>query len=96
MRATTNQKRRGRLADLVRHQQRPTMTRCRASAQLQITSALQLLVFSGYVKIGTPKAIQLSALKGRGVEAFGRKCRTSKKGRQTVMAEARASRRRQQ
>ena len=41
-------------------------------AQLQITSAMQLLgMFSGYVESNWhPKAIQLSALKGSGVEAF--------------------------
>eukprot|EP01036_Dinobryon_divergens_P042179 gene42179-56023_t len=41
-------------------------------AQLQITSAMQLLgMFSGYVESNWhPKAIQLSALKGEGVEAF--------------------------
>ena len=41
-------------------------------AQLQITSALQLLgMFSGYVEANWhPKAIQLSALKGEGVEPF--------------------------
>ncbi len=41
-------------------------------AQLQITSAMQLLgMFSGYVEANWhPKAIQLSALKGEGVEAF--------------------------
>ena len=41
-------------------------------AQLQITSAMQLLgMFSGYVETNWhPKAIQLSALKGDGVEAF--------------------------
>ena len=41
-------------------------------AQLQITSAMQLLgMFSGYVETNWhPKAIQLSALKGAGVEAF--------------------------
>ena len=41
-------------------------------AQLQITSALQLLgLFSGYVEANWhPKAIQLSALKGEGVEPF--------------------------
>ena len=41
-------------------------------AQLQITSAMQLLgMFSGYVESNWhPKAIQLSALKGDGVEAF--------------------------
>ena len=41
-------------------------------AQLQITSAMQLLgMFAGYVEANWhPKAIQLSALKGDGVEAF--------------------------
>ena len=41
-------------------------------AQLQITSAMQLLgMFGGYVEANWhPKAIQLSALKGEGVEAF--------------------------
>ena len=41
-------------------------------AQLQITSAMQLLgMFSGYAEANWhPKAIQLSALKGEGVEAF--------------------------
>ena len=41
-------------------------------AQLQITSAMQLLgMFSGHVESNWhPKAIQLSALKGDGVEAF--------------------------
>ena len=41
-------------------------------AQLQITSAMHLLgMFSGYVEANWhPKAIQLSALKGEGVEAF--------------------------
>ena len=41
-------------------------------AQLQITSAMQLLgMFSGYVESNWhPKAIQLSALKGEGVEPF--------------------------
>ena len=41
-------------------------------AQLQITSAMQLLgMFSGYVESNWhPKAIQLSALKGDGVESF--------------------------
>jgi LAO/AO transport system kinase len=41
-------------------------------AQLQITSAMQLLgMFSGYVESNWhPKAIQLSASKGEGVEAF--------------------------
>ncbi len=41
-------------------------------AQLQITSAMQLLgMFSGYVETNWhPKAIQISALKGEGVEAF--------------------------
>ena len=41
-------------------------------AQLQITSAMQLLgMFSGYVEANWhPKAIQLSALKGEGVESF--------------------------
>jgi len=41
-------------------------------AQLQITSALQLLgMFSGYVEAHWhPKAIQLSALNGQGVDAF--------------------------
>ncbi len=41
-------------------------------AQLQITSAMQLLgMFSGYVETNWhPRAIQLSALKGEGVEAF--------------------------
>ena len=41
-------------------------------AQLQITSAMQLLgMFAGYVESNWhPKAIQLSALKGEGVEAF--------------------------
>ena len=41
-------------------------------AQLQITSAMQLLgMFAGYVQTNWhPKAIQLSALKGSGVQAF--------------------------
>jgi len=41
-------------------------------AQLQITSAMQLLgMFSGYVESNWhPKAIQLSALKAEGIEAF--------------------------
>ena len=41
-------------------------------AQLQITSAMQLLgMFSGYVESNWhPKAMQLSALKGQGVEQF--------------------------
>ena len=41
-------------------------------AQLQITSAMQLLgMFAGYVEANWhPKAIQLSALKGNGVDAF--------------------------
>ena len=41
-------------------------------AQLQITSAMQLLgMFGGYVESNWhPKAIQISALKGHGVEAF--------------------------
>ena len=41
-------------------------------AQLQITSAMQLLgMFSGYVESHWhPKAIQISALKGQGVDAF--------------------------
>ena len=41
-------------------------------AQLQITSAMQLLgMFAGYVEANWhPKAIQISALKGDGVEAF--------------------------
>ena len=41
-------------------------------AQLQITSAMQLLgMFAGYVETNWhPKAIQISALKGDGVEAF--------------------------
>jgi LAO/AO transport system kinase len=41
-------------------------------AQLQITSAMQLLgMFSGYLETNWhPKAIQLSALKGEGVEPF--------------------------
>ena len=41
-------------------------------AQLQITSAMQLLgMFAGYIESNWhPKAIQLSALKGEGVEAF--------------------------
>ena len=41
-------------------------------AQLQITSAMQLLgMFAGYVESNWhPKAIRLSALKGEGVEAF--------------------------
>ena len=54
-------------------------------AQLQITSALQLLgMFSGYVEANWyPKAIQLSALKGEGVEPFWAAARDFK-ARQTA------------
>ena len=65
-------------------------------AQLQITSALQLLgMFSGYVESNWhPKAIQLSALKGQGVEAFWAQVQDFK-GRQTANGKF-ASRRQQQ
>jgi LAO/AO transport system kinase len=64
-------------------------------AQLQITSAMQLLgMFSGYVETNWhPKAIQLSALKGEGVEAFWAEVQDFK-ARQT--ANGKLSTRRQQ
>jgi LAO/AO transport system kinase len=65
-------------------------------AQLQITSAMQLLgMFSGYVETNWhPKAIQLSALKGEGVEAFWTEVQDFK-GRQTANGKM-AARRQQQ
>ena len=65
-------------------------------AQLQITSALQLLgMFSGYIESNWhPKAIQLSALKGDGVEAFWAEVRDFK-ARQTANGKL-AARRQQQ
>ena len=65
-------------------------------AQLQITSAMQLLgMFSGYVESNWhPKAIQLSALKGEGGEAFWAEVQDFKM-RQTVNGKL-AARRQQQ
>ena len=65
-------------------------------AQLQITSAMQLLgMFSGYVESNWhPKAIQLSALKGEGVEPFWAEV-LDFKARQTANGKF-ASRRQQQ
>ena len=65
-------------------------------AQLQITSAMQLLgMFSGYVESNWhPKAILLSALKGEGVEAFWAEVQDFK-ARQTANGEL-AARRQQQ
>ena len=65
-------------------------------AQLQITSAMQLLgMFSGYVESNWhPKAIQLSALKGEGVEAFWAEVQDFK-ARQTANGKL-AARRQQQ
>ncbi len=65
-------------------------------AQLQITSAMQLLgMFSGYVETNWhPKAIQLSALKGEGVEPFWAQV-LDFKARQTANGKF-ASRRQQQ
>ena len=60
------------LADLVVINKADIDTLAAQRAQLQITSAMQLLgMFSGYVESNWhPKAIQLSALKGEGIEAF--------------------------
>ena len=60
------------LADLVVINKADIDAMAAQRAQLQITSALQLLgMFSGYVEANWhPKAIQLSALKGEGVEPF--------------------------
>ena len=60
------------LADLVAINKADIDSIAAQRAQLQITSAMQLLgMFSGYVESNwRPKAIQLSALKGDGVEAF--------------------------
>ena len=65
-------------------------------AQLQITSAMQLLgMFAGYVESNWhPKAIQLSALKGDGVEAFWTEVQDFK-ARQTANSKF-AERRKQQ
>ena len=65
-------------------------------AQLQITSAMQLLgMFGGYVESNWhPKAIQLSALKGEGVEAFWAEVQDFK-ARQTANGKL-ATRRQQQ
>ena len=65
-------------------------------AQLQITSAMQLLgMFSGYVESNWhPKAIQLSALKGEGVETFWAEVQDFK-ARQTANGKM-AARRQQQ
>ena len=65
-------------------------------AQLQITSAMQLLgMFSGYLETNWhPKAIQLSALKGEGVEPFWAEV-LDFKARQTANGKF-ASRRQQQ
>ena len=65
-------------------------------AQLQITSAMQLLgMFSGYVESNWhPKAIQLSALKGEGVKAFWAEVQDFK-ARQTANGKL-AARRQQQ
>ena len=65
-------------------------------AQLQITSAMQLLgMFNGYVESNWhPKAIQLSALKGEGVEAFWAEVQDFK-ARQTANGKL-AARRQQQ
>ncbi len=65
-------------------------------AQLQITSAMQLLgMFSGYVETNWhPKAIVLSALKGDGVEAFWAEVQDFK-ARQTANGKL-AERRKQQ
>jgi len=60
------------LADLVAINKADIDALAAQRAQLQITSAMQLLgMFSGYVESNWhPKAIQISALKGEGVEAF--------------------------
>ena len=60
------------LADLVVINKADIDAMAAQRAQLQITSAMQLLgMFAGYVESNWhPKAIQLSALKGEGVEAF--------------------------
>jgi len=60
------------LADLVAINKADIDASAAQRAQLQITSAMQLLgMFSGYIETNWhPKAIQLSALKGDGVEAF--------------------------
>ncbi len=60
------------LADLVVINKADIDANAAQRAQLQITSAMQLLgMFAGYVESNWhPKAIQLSALKGSGVEAF--------------------------
>ncbi len=60
------------LADLVAINKADIDAIAAQRAQLQITSAMQLLgMFSGYVETNWhPKAIVLSALKGEGVEAF--------------------------
>ncbi len=65
-------------------------------AQLQITSAMQLLgMFAGYVESNWhPKAIQISALKGEGIEAFWADVQDFK-ARQTVNGKL-AARRQQQ
>jgi LAO/AO transport system kinase len=65
-------------------------------AQLQITSAMQLLgMFSGYVETNWhPKAIQLSALKGEGVEEFWAEVQDFK-ARQTANGKLAARRQRQ-
>ena len=60
------------LADLVAINKADIDAIAAQRAQLQITSAMQLLgMFAGYVEANwQPKAIQLSALKGDGVEGF--------------------------
>jgi LAO/AO transport system kinase len=84
------------LADLVVINKADIDAMAAQRAQLQITSAMQLLgMFSGYVEANWhPKAIQLSALKGEGVEAFWTEVQDFK-ARQTANGKL-ASRRQQQ
>ena len=84
------------LADLVVINKADIDAMAAQRAQLQITSAMQLLgMFSGYVESNWhPKAMQLSALKGEGVEPFWAEV-LDFKARQTANGKF-ASRRQQQ
>ena len=84
------------LADLVVINKADIDAMAAQRAQLQITSAMQLLgMFSGYIETNWhPKAIQLSALKGEGVELFWAEVQDFK-ARQTANGKL-ASRRQQQ
>ena len=84
------------LADLVVINKADIDAMAAQRAQLQITSAMQLLgMFGGYIETNWhPKAIQLSALKGEGVEPFWAEV-LDFKARQTANGKL-ASRRQQQ